>query len=91
MQKPKEPSSPVKLEANFPISNANMSETLNKAWTLNVETGFCTTTAPGSTTYGTFLLTYCSKVQGRTSRGHHRDFYFKKRNCSTHWGPFTNI
>lgn len=37
MQKPKPPSSPAKLEANFPISNENVSETLNKTWTLNVE------------------------------------------------------
>lgn len=35
MQKPKPPSSSVKLEANFPISN--VSKALNKTWTLNVE------------------------------------------------------
>lgn len=37
MQKPKPPSSPVKLEESFPISNENVWETLNKTWTLNVE------------------------------------------------------
>lgn len=91
MQKPKPPSSPEKLEANFPISNKNVS---NSKKNMDIECGE-QASAPAQLLEALQAVPFCWLTAPNCTAGEAEDItgflYFKKRKCSMHWRPFTNI